>query len=461
MSKTSSPQILSPENYIRQRARNLPLHECLINKDWERNGLASITISRKHINGNITFCLYLVDLLCLGVKDTLYQFNAPESDYDSLIEKNSPLDLIKVDYNLVHNIIHAGWEYGEELGFNQHKDFLSTTQFMLEEDTDEIPLMEIKCGDEEGKPFYVQGEMENDSQAKIILNHLEKKVGKGNYNFLVPLHDEWDDEDDSENQDRALFSHLVEGYRKNTQAENIALFHEMHARFQDLGDPEPADSEIIILLNILTELILDNLLDFDKLDAWDHRLDEEKVNLRISDDVIDEHLLGLNSGQELTKEDRSHLNGEIDEEDFYEYVNNRWGKIPYVLYLDLAKMKPSSKEKGEELERCFAEYPDYALFKILKRMDAIDKGELDETIFDYRYFFQDRTEIFTEEFTLLLIVRMTYFHLTSDLEGITSLQNLLCDFEEANDCSFGNFDEVVQAFKIEVLKKHLDEQGDS
>ena len=74
----------SPENYIRTRARNLPIHECLITEEWEKAGMASVLIARKHSNGNITLGFYLVDIYCLGVKDTFYQFNIPETEYEQL-----------------------------------------------------------------------------------------------------------------------------------------------------------------------------------------------------------------------------------------------------------------------------------------------------------------------------------------------------------------------------------------
>jgi hypothetical protein len=117
--KASSSQILSPENYIRQRARNLPLFECLINDGWNDNGIANIIVSREHINGNITVCFYLVDLLCLGVKDTFFRFNISKWEYDEMIKKyteNMPMSV--VEYNLVHNIIFAALEFAEEIGLN-------------------------------------------------------------------------------------------------------------------------------------------------------------------------------------------------------------------------------------------------------------------------------------------------------------------------------------------------------
>ncbi len=181
-----SPQILSPENYIRQRARNLPIFKCFVNDGWDEQGLAHVTISRKHVNGNITYCSYLVDLKCLGIKDTLYQFNVPEYEFDEYKDKlDDNLGMIESEYNLGHNIIHAGWEYAEEIGFEPHKDFLSITQYMLEEDSDKIPLIDIHCGGENGKPLFVQGPLEDDTMAGMIMNRLEKTLGAGNYDYVL------------------------------------------------------------------------------------------------------------------------------------------------------------------------------------------------------------------------------------------------------------------------------------
>ena len=187
MKKNQSSQILSPENYIRQRARNLPLFKCYVNEDWSAEGsITHLTISRKHINGNITFCSYLVDLKCMGIKDTMYKFNIPDFEFDEFVDQlDSNLHLMEIDYNLVHNIIYAAWEFGEEIGFEPHKDFLSITQYMLAEDSDDIPLIEVACGDEEGKPIYIQGPFEDDAMANMIINRLEKNVGVGNFHFVM------------------------------------------------------------------------------------------------------------------------------------------------------------------------------------------------------------------------------------------------------------------------------------
>src|ERR1035437_2347946 len=110
-------QMLSPENYIRTKARALPIYECLVNEIWKEEGIANIIIARKHINGNITVCFYLVDLFCLGVKDTHYMFNIGSEEYQKIISNGEDMEPVSIRYALVHNIIYAALEYAEEFGF--------------------------------------------------------------------------------------------------------------------------------------------------------------------------------------------------------------------------------------------------------------------------------------------------------------------------------------------------------
>lgn len=134
-------QMLSPENYIRKKARTLPVYECLVNTDWEKSKLANMVIARQHTNGSITACIYLVDLMCLGVKDTDYMFNIPMFEYKENIDQTfDRSDLVPITYELAHNIVHAGLEFADEYGFSPHKDFTSITCYIQDDEIpDELP----------------------------------------------------------------------------------------------------------------------------------------------------------------------------------------------------------------------------------------------------------------------------------------------------------------------------------
>jgi hypothetical protein len=203
---TNKTQSLSPENYIRQRSKNLPVGECFINPGWEKNKMCQVVVTRKHVTGNVTACVYLADLMCLGVKDTMFKFNAPLEEVMELLERRGN-QLISIPYELAHNIVYAAIEYAEEWGFKPHRDFTSITSYFLEDDNDDIPLMEIECG-MDGKPCYTNTGFDSPAREREVLAQLERTAGEGNYYFMLPgssdmyhdqdFDDEYEEEDDDE-----------------------------------------------------------------------------------------------------------------------------------------------------------------------------------------------------------------------------------------------------------------------
>jgi len=173
--------LLSPENYIRKKARTLPIGECLINSSWKDSQMANVYVVRNHNNGNVTVGLYLVDLMCLGVKDTFYSFNVTKSSFhDNLRSIAGEEEIVPISYELAHNIIYAGLAFSEEYGFKPHKDFTATTRFILEEDTESIEEMDVECGID-GKPAFMPGPYDDVTRSTRIIAQLERTAGPGNY----------------------------------------------------------------------------------------------------------------------------------------------------------------------------------------------------------------------------------------------------------------------------------------
>lgn len=160
---------------------SLPLHECIINPDWNDSKMARIAITRKQNNGLLILGSFLVDLGCLGLKNTFIRPDFPFSDYqkkyiDSLYHDAPP---IHCSLDLAHSIIYGAIEYADELGFKPNKDYaLSKFILLPEKEFERVPLEFGK----DGKPFYISGP--NDNPEKII-RQLEKKVGPDNFHFLA------------------------------------------------------------------------------------------------------------------------------------------------------------------------------------------------------------------------------------------------------------------------------------
>ena len=223
---------ISPENYIKTRARNLPLDKCYINSDWEEHGMAAILISRKHINENFTYSVFLVDTYCLGVKDTFFDFNVLEL-YDQMFENlKSVYELEEIDYVLAHNIIYGAIAYAEDLGFKPTKSF-EITQYLLEEDDDKVDLIDLEFG-LNGMPAIFLSKEKN---SKGIIATLEKSVGEGN--FLI-IADGPENEDDDWDEGLNFINSLDENDFDVDLAEN--LFDENDFEDIDYEDVEQSDS---------------------------------------------------------------------------------------------------------------------------------------------------------------------------------------------------------------------------
>ena len=201
-------QQLTPKNYLLTgRARKLPITECWISSDWKVAGICSIVVARQHTSGNLTFGIYLVDIFCLGLKNSNPVFNKPEYEYEDLLDNIFNTHMYgktQIDYVLAHNIIYGAIAYAEDLGFKPEKDW-ALSQMILEEDTEDVELIEVEFG-KNGKPYFINGPYDN---VQKVANTLNKSVGEGNYGMTYILGDpssfddefDFDDDEDYEDDD--------------------------------------------------------------------------------------------------------------------------------------------------------------------------------------------------------------------------------------------------------------------
>ena len=177
---------IKPENYIRKHARKLPIHECLIQDNWEETKFTPVIISRKKTNGDIIAATYIVDMQCLGVKDSFFGYDLSPMNYQNTVKemgRGMEVNFIPIDPTLVHNIIYGAVEFAEDCGFEPHKTFTSTTEYLLDP-VESIDYVAVAFGDAEGKPFFFAGPYDDSSK---IMATLTKTVGAGNFNYTIEV----------------------------------------------------------------------------------------------------------------------------------------------------------------------------------------------------------------------------------------------------------------------------------
>ena len=195
-------QPLSPKKYIMQKGRSLPIDSCWILEDWQDVGETTVLIVRRHASGKYTIGLYLVDTFCLGLKDTFYKFNVSSQEYDDLLDQISiGGNYIQVSYNEAHNLIFGAIAFAEEAGIKPSPEF-ALTQYLLEEDTEDVPLIEYEFG-KNGKHFLVA---KNNLELNTYLPLLEKNLPEGEYDFIFPDELEEDEDEDENDEDGPIFS---------------------------------------------------------------------------------------------------------------------------------------------------------------------------------------------------------------------------------------------------------------
>jgi hypothetical protein len=448
-------QMLSPENYIRTKARTLPIYECLVNNGWSKEGIANIIISRKHTNGNVTVCLYLVDLFCLGVKDTHYIFNISMEEYQDVVSESQYTEPITISYDLAHSIIYEALEFAEDFGFKPHKDFTSTTQFMLEEDNDDIEFFDIECG-KNGKPLYLSEPNDNQQKINSVIKQLEKTAGIGNFKYYsAEFYDEFnqDEEEDEEVED--------DEFKDWTFEEKKKLFLDYINRIAKLKE-----DEIKQMFQIGNSIIKDTI----NAELYHKYYSEysDDLNINLIDDIIPDGMLGIYPGSILISNEAQ----ELFETIFFDGLEKpRLGlkllekfkkltpDIPasYFLELKLLSVKNSFKYI-ERLNEYSEKFPDYSLIRLLQLVEELKLKKDTTPYLNQNYscysIFHGRDELHTIE-----MVQYITFHLLiiSQLDDVSRVIAFIqaCDELNFQEQDLTAVTMILEFSKINVVHNYL------
>jgi len=141
-----------------------------------------VMIARQERGSRATVCGFLVDVFCLGVKNTM----GPASMSTSAVSAHSNRFFTAfsesprpVPLELAQHLVHGAVAYARSLGFEPHPDFAATAPY-LGVPTEPTP---IRFG-RDGVPFYISGP--NDDP-RAVMSTLTSTAGSGNFQFVTHL----------------------------------------------------------------------------------------------------------------------------------------------------------------------------------------------------------------------------------------------------------------------------------
>ncbi len=156
-----------------KKAVQYPVYECHINECWHDEGLATIFIVRQLPNLKYILGTYLVDTLCLGLKNTFCNANLLYSSIKTMLNK-TPMEMMSIEYEDARSIILGGIQFANGLGFEPHRDWEDSKHIV----EPERPFNEKFEFGRDGKPLYIQGPNDSPNEIMSKLNAANNKQGR-------------------------------------------------------------------------------------------------------------------------------------------------------------------------------------------------------------------------------------------------------------------------------------------
>ncbi|GGM63889.1 hypothetical protein ACFFX1_30570 [Dactylosporangium sucinum] len=144
------------------------------------SGFANILLVRQDRASRVAACGYLVDVYCLGIKNSVGPVGMSLGKVDDFVrDYYSAYDEppVSIPIEVAQALVHGGAAYAKELGFEPHADFAAAAPYLGVPD-EPSP---IRFG-RDGKPFYISGPYDN---PRDVIATLEANVGTGNYNIMT------------------------------------------------------------------------------------------------------------------------------------------------------------------------------------------------------------------------------------------------------------------------------------
>jgi hypothetical protein len=150
--------------------------------DYETNGLVGVLVAHEDRHQKVSVCGYLLDVYCLGVKNTLGPDRMRRGELPSFARAFfGAWDTrgVPAPIELARELVFGAVEYARALGFAPHLDF--------ERARGHLGALEgpsaIRFG-RNGTPCFTQGPYDDPA---MILRTLEESLGPGNFHFTASI----------------------------------------------------------------------------------------------------------------------------------------------------------------------------------------------------------------------------------------------------------------------------------
>jgi hypothetical protein len=167
-----------------RRAATTPIQHCLLNAKLFDNGMGTLMLARgTSRTGQLAVASFLIDALCLGVKDVMFRsIGADEfADYVAMAGLVEPLK--PVDPRHARKFLRELVGWSRAIGFSPHPEFAAVEPIFGDVNADACDRV-FQFG-RDGKPFYIPSESETPAQVSLRLKQLRSRLGEDGFGIEI------------------------------------------------------------------------------------------------------------------------------------------------------------------------------------------------------------------------------------------------------------------------------------
>jgi hypothetical protein len=187
-------------------AAKWPLVQALVAARLWDAGIGYLVIARREAEGRLVYGVYLVDVLCLGVKNAFWS-TGTTGDFKEVFDRMAGQQpMVPISPAALVKILAGAVEYAGRFGFRPHHDYRHAERLLAGIDPSEC-TEEFTFG-RDGKPFYIQGPFESLHEARAITERVLEAGGHyivlASDSGLDELDGDFDDEDEEHDRSQWL-----------------------------------------------------------------------------------------------------------------------------------------------------------------------------------------------------------------------------------------------------------------
>jgi hypothetical protein len=134
-------------------------------------------------SGMVAASFFLLDVWCLGVKDTFFAVMTPQKFGDRKDELSRQQPFTDIDPSIARKLVHDAAIYAAGLGLAPSEDFAQAEAIF-----GDIPMaMETFPFGKNGKPFFISGPHDSPTRIRHILDTLAKRAGPDGFDFIAGM----------------------------------------------------------------------------------------------------------------------------------------------------------------------------------------------------------------------------------------------------------------------------------